>query len=214
MTKVNLNEKLIHSKLYVLLSNIGTKPILLEKARQVLDGGADIIQLREKLLPDKEFFSIAEDLLNLTFNAGAILIINDRVHIAKQIDADGVHLGQEDIKIEVARSILGEDKIIGISTHNFKQALEARNSCADYIAIGPVFTTQTKDYEPDIGTEITHEVAKNLEIPTFAIGGINLSNIDQVIMTGISKVAISSAIVDSKDVANSTRKFKNKLIRT
>ena len=214
MEKVILNEQLIHSKLYVLLSNIGTKETLLEKARQVLNGGADIIQLREKSLPDKQFASIAEDLLNLTFNAKAILIINDRVHIASQIDADGVHLGQEDMEIEAARSILGEDKIIGISTHNFKQALDAKNSCADYIAIGPVFPTQTKaSYEPVIGTEITQEVARNLEIPTFAIGGITISNINQVMMAGISRVAISSAIVDSENVANSAKEFKRILIR-
>lgn len=212
MAILSLNEKLLRSKLYVLLSNISSKHSILETARLVLDGGADIIQLREKLLPDKDFISIAKDLLNLTSRNETTLIINDRVQLAKQIDAEGVHIGQTDMKIDEARSIVGNRKIIGVSTHDLKQAIEAEKNGADYIAIGPIFPTGTKDYEPAIGATIANEVSKNIKIPVFAIGGINLSNINQVLKTGISKIAISSAIVNSKDVTNITRKFKVKLL--
>lgn len=204
-----LYEKLSHARLYVLLSNISSKHSVLETARFVLDGGADIIQLREKLLPDKDFISIAEDLLRLTSKTEAALIINDRVHIAKLVNAAGAHIGQNDMKIDKARYILGAKKIIGVSTHSLKQAIEAEKDGADYIAIGPIFPTGTKDYEPVIGAEIASEVLINVKIPIFAIGGINLSNIGQVLKTGISKISVSSAIINSKDAAVSTKKFRD-----
>ncbi|MGR3318648.1 MAG: thiamine phosphate synthase [Candidatus Anammoxibacter sp.] len=212
MSIPGLNEKLAQSRLYVLLSNITSKHTILETAKCVLDGGADVIQLREKLLSDKDFIAVAEDLLNLTARTGAILIINDRVQIAGQIGADGVHIGQDDMEIDEARAILGEKKIIGVSTHNLEQALKAERSGADYIAIGPAFPTKTKDYEPVIGLKAAKAVAGNVKIPIFAIGGVNMSNIDKVLDTGIFRVAISSAIINSGDITNITKEFKDKLL--
>ena len=207
-----VKNRLSQSRLYVLLSNITVKNSILETARLVIDGGADIIQLREKLLPDKDFVAIAEELLNLTARTEAILIINDRVQIAGQIGADGVHIGQDDMGIDEARAIFGENKIIGVSTHNLEQALKAETSGADYIAIGPAFPTKTKDYEPAIGLKEAKAVAGSVKAPIFAIGGINMSNIDKVLETGIFRVAVSSAIADSGDVREATRVFRGKLV--
>ncbi|MGR3219927.1 MAG: thiamine phosphate synthase, partial [Candidatus Anammoxibacter sp.] len=120
--------------------------------------------------------------------------------------------GQDDMEIDEARAILGEKKIIGVSTHNLEQALKAERSGADYIAIGPAFATKTKDYEPVIGLKEANTVAGNVKIPIFAIGGVNMSNIDKVLDTGIFRVAISSAIINSGDITNITKEFKDKLL--
>lgn len=213
MKIISQKKRLSRSKLYVLLSNINEKRTILNIALEVLDGGADIIQLREKQLSDNELMSIAGDLQELTSKAKKLLIINDRVQIAKNIGADGVHLGQDDMNINDARKILGDKIIVGISTHNVKQALDAQNAGADYIAVGPIFPTKTKDYEPVAGIKFAQDVVKNINLPIFAIGGINQLNITRVLETGIFKVAISSAIIESPDITRATKEFKLMLQR-
>lgn len=215
---MTLKDKLHNSKFYVLLSNINSKHIIIEKTKLLLDGGADIIQLREKTLPDNEFMNIANELQKLISKYETIFIVNDRVNLAEKIQADGVHIGQNDMKTEGVRQILQKDKIVGISTHNIKQFKEASESMADYIAIGPIFPTTTKKHEPTVGIAFAQEVKKYVQIngnetkkhnkPIFAIGGINNSNIKQVLKTGITRVAISSAIVAASDIKKNTKEFK------
>lgn len=218
---MNLKKRLSQAQLYVLLSNINSRSSVLDTAKLVIEGGADIIQLREKYLSDKDFSIIAQDLRDLTSHTRTILIINDRVQIARTIEADGVHVGQHDMQVNNARGVLGEEKIIGVSTHTLRQAQEAQQIGADYIAIGPIFPTKTKEYEPPRGIGLAREVIeaisfqdptlKQCDMPIFAIGGITLSNIDQILKTGICRVAISSAIVNSEDVISTTKRFKCKL---
>jgi len=212
-----LKEKLLNAKLYLLLSNISDKKLILEKAKLALDGGADIIQLREKSISDKDYILIARDLQTLASETNAIFIVNDRVNIARDINADGIHIGQDDMEPDKVKEIIGPEKIIGVSTHNIDQALAALKSQADYIGIGPVFPTKTKSYEPVAGLGFVNRVVKTFMLnndtlnktPVFAIGGITLSNIDQVLQTGISRVAVSSAIIDSDDIAGTTKEFKS-----
>ncbi|MEE9604819.1 MAG: thiamine phosphate synthase [Candidatus Scalindua sp.] len=205
-------KKSLHGvRLYVLIdSNIATKSVE-ETARLVIDGGADAIQLREKAISDEEFIPLAREIHDIAAQRGTLLIINDRVDVAKEVNAEGVHLGQQDINISEARDVIGNEKIIGVSTHNVEQARQAQKEGADYIAIGPVYPTGTKINEPPVGLEVVREVAKEISIPFVVIGAITLENLDEVLKTGATRVAICSAIISSKDILSSTRQFKDKL---
>tara|TARA_B100000959_G_C14890717_1_gene586587 strand:- start:356 stop:1003 length:648 start_codon:yes stop_codon:yes gene_type:complete len=205
------NDFLNRIKLYILISSsIAAKPII-ETTRLVIDGGADAIQLREKTISDSEFITLASEVRDITTNSDTLLIINDRVHVAREVNADGVHLGQQDMSILEARDIIGNQKIIGVSTHSVVQAKQAQKDGADYIAIGPIYPTKTKDYEPSVGIKIIREILGTVNIPFIAIGAITLENIDDVLKAGASKVAVCSAIIGSKDIYSSTRQFKEEL---
>ncbi len=199
-------------RLYVLISsNIATKSVK-EITKLVIDGGADAIQLREKTMTDSHFISLAGEIHDITCKSKTLLIINDRVNIAKELNADGVHLGQHDMGISEARNIIGNDKIIGISTHNIEQARQAQNEGADYVAVGPIYPTKTKDYEPPVGSGLIQEVAKEINIPLVAIGAITLNNLDEVLKAGATSVAVCSAIINSENILSSTKQFKDKLV--
>lgn len=211
MTK---KDHLHRMRLYVLISGKIAARSVNETARLVIDGGADAIQLREKTISDDELISLAGEIRDITAKRGTLLIINDRVRVAGGVNADGVHLGQHDMSITEAREIIGNEKIIGVSTHNITQARQAQEDGADYIAIGPVYPTTTKDYEPSIGLEVIQELSREINIPFLAIGAITLENLDEVLKAGASKVAVCSAIIGSDDIALTTRRFKEKLNRT
>jgi thiamine-phosphate pyrophosphorylase len=168
--------------------------------------------LREKTISDGGFISLAREIHDVAAKRGTLLIINDRVDVAKEVDAEGVHLGQQDISISEARDVIGNEKIIGVSTHNIEQARQAQKEGADYIAIGPAYPTHTKINEPPVGLEVVQEVAKEISIPFVVIGAITLKNLDEVLKTGATRVAVCSAIISSKDITSSTRQFKDKLI--
>ena len=199
------------TRLYVLISsNITTKSVT-ETARLVIDGGADAIQLREKTISDREFISLAGEVRDITTKRGSLLIINDRVHVAREINADGVHLGQQDMSVLEARDIIGNEKIIGVSTHSIIQARQAQKDGADYIAIGPIYPTKTKGYEPSIGIEIIQKISGAVNIPIIAIGAITLENLEEVLQAGASRIAVCSAIISAQDILSTTRQFKDKL---
>lgn len=201
---------LVGARLYVILTSHLCKRPILETARLVLEGGADILQLREKDMPDGDFLRLALELKELTTKKGKLFIVNDRPHIALESRADGVHLGQGDMPINEARKILGNDIIIGLSAHSLEQARLAHKEGADYLGIGPIFSTQTKPEEQPIGTEILHRV-RRLPIPCFAIGGINLENVEEVVRGGQGRIAVCSAVISQDDVLNMTRKFSRQL---
>ena len=208
---LKMSEVLHRIRLYVLISSsIATKSVK-ETASLVIDGGADAIQLREKTISDSEFISLAGEVRDITTRSGTLLIINDRVHVAREINADGVHLGQQDMSVLAARDIIGNEKIIGVSTHSIIQARQAQKDGADYIAIGPIYPTRTKEYEPSIGIEIIQEISSVVSIPFIAIGAITLENLDEVLQAGASRVAVCSAIIGSKDIYSSTKQYKDKL---
>jgi len=201
-------------RLYVLISNsIATKSVK-EASRLVIDGGADAIQLREKTISDSQFITLAREVRDITTKRESLLIINDRIHIAREVNADGVHLGQQDMCALEARDIIGNEKIIGVSTHSITQAKQAQKDGADYIAIGPIYPTSTKDYEPSVGIEIIREISGAVSIPFIAIGAITLDNLDVVLKAGASRIAVCSAIMGTEDIYSTTRQFKEKLGET
>lgn len=166
-----------------------------EIVRMMLAGGAAFIQLRDKEASAKELLDAARKCLPLTRAAGAKLIINDRVDVALTADADGVHLGQDDLSVEEAREILGEEKIIGVSTHSLDQFRAALETSANYVAVGPVFPTKTKeDPAPVVGLELVTEAKKLADRPLVAIGGITVERTPEVIAAGADSVAVISAL--------------------
>lgn len=172
-----------------------------EQVRRLAAGGASLIQIREKTLSTKDFYNEAEAALKVARQLGVRLIINDRVDIALALHADGVHLGQEDLDPECARRLLGANALIGVSTHNLAQAIEASKSSADYVAFGPIFQTGTKsDTSPVVGLAGLKDVREAIrEKPLVAIGGINLSNAPQVMTNGADSVAVIRCILSDPD---------------
>lgn len=184
---------------------------MLEVMEEAIRGGADIIQLRDKRSSKRDILAKAKALRELTARYGVTFIVNDHLDIALAADADGVHLGQDDLPLPEARKIMG-DKIIGISTHRIEEARQAEADGADYIGVGPVFATQTKeDVTAPVTTEYVRQVASEINIPFVAIGGIKLHNVDQVIAAGAERICVVSEIVGSHDVAGTCRKFVEKL---
>lgn len=195
--------------LYAIIEN-SLRPSLsnTEIAKQVLAGGAKIVQLRGKDLFSKELLEQAREISDITRKAGAVFIVNDRADIALLSDADGVHLGQDDLPVAAARKILGKSRLIGISTHNLEQALKAEQEGADYIGFGPVFDTTTKaDAEEAKGIDALAELKRRVSIPVVAIGGITLENLREVINRGADCAAVISAIVKADDIEERTKEF-------
>ena len=189
---------------------VGRNPIEMVAAQ--IKGGADVVQLREKNMPKREKLELGFEIRNLTTQKDVLFIVNDDLDLALILEADGVHLGQDDIPIRYARPLL-QDKIIGISTHSLEQAREAIDSGADYIGIGPVFKTETKiKADPVIEIDLILKVKKLSSIPVIAIGGIGEKNIDLLVNRGIKRAAIISDILSSKDIEAKTRTLKKKLI--
>ena len=181
-----------------------------EQVKRLTRGGAKLIQLREKYDSPKDFYEQAKDALEIARKYDVKIIINDRVDIALALKADGVHLGQDDISPEYARKILGEKAIIGFSTHNLKQAVEAVKLPIDYVAIGPIFATKTKG-NPDkiIGIEMIKKVREAIgDFPLVAIGGIGLRNFREVLNAGADSVAIISDLLSEADkITEKLREF-------
>ena len=174
-----------------------------------LSGGVDIIQLREKKSNARRIIELGHKIRQLTSMYNALFIVNDRVDIAKIVKADGVHLGQDDVEIDYAKEILGNDKIIGISTHERKQAIKAVEQGADYIGVGPVFETPTKPGRKSVGLDYVKWASENvIDIPFYAIGGINQENVRDVIEFGAKNIAVVRAIINATSPKEATIKFK------
>lgn len=182
-------------------------------AEALLQGGADILQLRAKGLPDSEIAAIAREVLPLCRAAGVPFIINDYPRIAATVGADGVHIGQDDGSIDVARSIVGPGAIVGKSTHSIAQAVNAAAEKPDYIGFGPLFATPTKpDYTP-IGIEEIARVHELVSCPVFCIGGIKPHNLDEVLSRGAGRVVIVSGLLQADNPLEETRRIKARLLK-
>ncbi|WP_096184209.1 thiamine phosphate synthase [Effusibacillus lacus] len=207
--------RFLDSRLYVITGSAFLKGRKLEDViLQAIGGGADCIQLREKDVSSRELLEMAVLLRKLTKETGTTFIVNDRVDIAQAVGADGVHLGQQDLPIAVAREILGPDKIIGISTHDSKEAIEAERSGANYIGLGPVHPTPTKsDAEPAIGLQGIREVCRHVSIPVVAIGGIKQKDVEDIIRSGASGVAVISAVIGADDVHAAAKAMRDAVDR-
>ena len=183
-----------------------------EVVRESIAGGAKIIQLRDKIATTRKLIEIGEKLREITLKAGVIFIVNDRVDIALSVDADGVHLGEDDMPIAYARKILGEGKIIGISVDNVEKAKIAEAEGADYIALGPIFSTKKKiNAGEPVGVEEIKKVKSIVRLPVIAIGGINLQNIQLVAMAGADSVAVISAVVGAPDIRRAMKELVEKM---
>jgi len=164
-------------------------------------GGVTLVQLREKYASTREFYQIAKEVKKVTDYYKVPFLINDRLDIAQAVDADGVHLGQSDMPINIARKILGKDKIIGISAGNVDEALEAEKNGADYVGIGAIFFTGTKkDIDTPIGIEGLREIYNSINIPAVAIGGVNETNFKEVLSTGVDGISVISAILGKNNI--------------
>ncbi|WP_227934994.1 thiamine phosphate synthase [Alkalihalobacillus deserti] len=173
---------------------------LIEVMEQAIRGGVDIIQLRDKSSSKREVLKKAKALRELTRKYGVTFIVNDHIDVALAVDADGIHIGQDDLPLAEARKIVG-DKIIGISTHKLEEALEAEAGGADYIGVGPIFHTNSKvDVVDPVTTAYVKQVADEITIPFVAIGGIKLHNVDQVLQAGATRICMISEIVGADDI--------------
>jgi len=209
---MNKKQRLSKANLYVIADKKICKDKNIEKVViQAIEGGAEMIQYRDKESTDREFLKVASVLQNICQRRKIAFIINDRVDIAAYLKPDGVHLGQDDLPLKIARKILGSSKIIGISTKNIEQAKEAEKHGADYVGIGPIFDTSTKQIEKPIGLEIIRQANEHLKIPFFPIGGINLENLDQVIQAGSKRIAVGSAVISANDVKTATKNLAEKI---
>jgi len=182
-------------------------------AEAAIRGGADVLQLRDKEASDEEFLAKARSLLSLTRRLGVPLLINDRLQLARECGADGVHLGQEDGSLAEARRILGEGTLIGRSTHNPEQALAAEREGFDYVGIGPIYATPTKPASAPVGLDLVRFAAARLKIPFVAIGGIDKSNIREVSDAGAGCVAVVRALLGSDDPKNAARTLLREMKR-
>jgi thiamine-phosphate pyrophosphorylase len=180
------------------------------QVKEALRGGANIIQYRDKNSSKEILLQTASKLKEICDEENAIFIINDYVDIAYAVDADGVHIGQDDMAYEQARSLI-KDKIIGVTVHNVEEAIKAERMGADYLGASPIFSTNTKkDAGKAMGLELLKEIKKSVNIPIVAIGGINIDNVDSVIKAGADSVCAISATVIG-DTANNVKIFVNKL---
>jgi len=178
---------------------------------EMIDGGVDLIQLRAKAQTPVEIAPLVAKLHRATQERGIPLIINDHPEIARDVAAEGVHVGQDDVPIAKAREIAGANCVVGKSTHSVDQAIRAFSEGADYIGFGPIFATPTKpDYSP-IGLDEIRRVHDAVRIPIFCIGGIKLENLPDVIAAGARRVAIVSGLLQAKDIASYARSAKKLL---
>lgn len=181
---------------------------LYEQVEDSLKGGATFIQLREKNLDDETFMEEAVALKELCAKYKVPFVINDNVEIAKAMDADGVHVGQSDMEAGDVRTLLGPDKILGVSAQTVEQALLAESKGADYLGVGAVFTTGSKDDADDVSHETLKAICEAVKIPVIAIGGIGAHNVMQLKGTGICGIAVISAIYAQKDIVSAAANLK------
>lgn len=185
----------------------------LSQVEQAINSGVTVFQLREKNTDYEHFKDIALKIKPICKAHGVPLIINDNVKLAKEIDADGVHLGQNDLDIKAAREYLGADKIIGVSAHNVKEAQAAESGGADYLGSGAAFVTSTKTDAGAIDHKVLSDVAHSVRIPVVAIGGITGGNISRLEGLGLDGVAVVSAIFAAKDIPSAVNELKAKAER-
>lgn len=187
---------------------------LKEVVKESLDGGVTFVQLREKTLEDEKFLEEARELKELCKKYNVPFVINDNVDIAIAMDADGVHVGQSDMEAGDVRVKLGPDKIIGVSAENVEQAVLAEKRGADYLGVGAVFPTGSKEDAADVSYETLKAICEAVSIPVIAIGGINEGNVSKLAGSGIVGVAVISAIYAAKDIKKATEDLKAETLRT
>ncbi len=189
---------------------LGTES-LYSQVKKAIDGGVTFVQLREKELAQEAFYKEALEIQALCREKNIPFVINDNVALAKEIDADGVHVGQEDMEAGDVRSLLGPDKIIGVSAHSVEEALLAEKRGADYLGVGAAFSTNSKKDVSCISHETIRDICQAVQIPVIAIGGINEINVEELKGSGICGVAVISAIFAKKDITGAARTLRERV---
>jgi thiamine-phosphate pyrophosphorylase len=203
--------RLARARLYVLVDGAASVDAFRRLVEGLVAAEVGVIQLREKRLADRELLERARLLAELTRDAQTLFVMNDRPDLAVLAGADGVHVGQDELSVKDARRILGLRGLIGVSTHSLEQARAAVLDGANYIGVGPTFPSGTKQFAEFTGLELLRTVAVEVRLPAFAIGGITLENVGDVLSTGIDRIAVSGAIVGAVDPGQAAVQFKSAL---
>ena len=190
---------LIDLSLYLVTNNSEDEEKFLNIIEESIKGGVSVVQLREKNAETLDFYNLALKVKEITRKYNVPLIINDRIDIALAIDADGVHVGQSDIPAKIARSMIGEDKILGVSAATIKEAAKAQLDSTDYIGVGAVYPTNTKDDASAVSKKELKEIVESVNIPVVAIGGITKENVCELRDSGISGISVVSAIMNAQN---------------
>jgi len=206
LTQFNRRE-LADRRLYLLATEALCPRGLGPAVRAALAGGVAIVQLREKEMPERRLLQVARRVRVWTRETGALFIMNDRADLAVAADADGVHVGQDELPVKEARAIVGPRRLVGVSTHTIEQARRAVLDGADYLGVGPVFPSATKSFDSLAGLEFVRQVAAEISLPWFAIGGINAENIAAVVEAGAQRIAVSQSILSVEDPAAAATKL-------
>lgn len=188
---------------------------VMDVVKKALEGGADVIQMREKNIPGRGLVELGEMIRKETKNYKADFIVNDRVDVALAVKADGVHIGQDDIPLEYVRKIIGNEMFVGLSAATREEALEAGKKGVDYIGLGPIFKTASKTDTAvnEIGLEGLKEIRQFLNTPLVAIGGIDHKNAHKVIESGADSIAVISAVTSAEDIKKATQELKKIILK-
>jgi thiamine-phosphate pyrophosphorylase len=206
-------QRLAGARLYVLIDGRDSKQQLADLAGPLIAAGVDVFQLRDKHLSDRELLARARLLRQLTRGTETLLVVNDRPDLAVLADADGVHVGQEELSVKDARAIVGTDRLVGVSTHSLDQARQAVLDGANYIGCGPTFPSSTKTFDRFPGLDLLRAVAQQIRLPAFAIGGITPDNVGQVLEAGFGRVAVGAAVTSAADPAAAARSLRQEVAR-
>ena len=201
-------------RLYVLVDGCSRTDEFEALISSLVEAGVDILQLRDKTLGDRELLDRARCLRELTLDSNTLFVMNDRPDLAALARADGVHVGQEELSIRDVRQIVGSRMLVGVSTHNLDQARRAVLEGASYLGVGPMFPSGTKAFSEFPGLEFARSVAAEIRLPAFAIGGIGLENVDEVLATGIERVAVSGAVVSAESPEHAAQDLLDRLKAT
>lgn len=204
-------QRLAEAHLYVLVDAAESESSFARFVQSLFQQGVDMVQLRDREVDDRTLISRARMGTEIARNCGGLFIVNDRADLALASDADGVHVGQDELPTEVARQIVGPDRLVGVSTHSIAQAQSAASEGADYIGCGPVFPGRTKSFDQYVGTQFLTEVSERIDLPAFAIGGIDLSNVREVVQAGIDRIAVTGVVRDADNPTAVIRQLCNEL---
>ncbi len=208
-------DRLSDCRLYVLITGAENEDTFIQQIRQLALANVDVIQLRDKHLDDRQLLQrgrlLRQTLQELQLTRLPLFVMNDRPDLAVLCQADGVHVGQSELPVSVVRQIVGSTMLIGVSTHSVEQAQQAVLDGASYIGVGPTFPSQTKSFAQFTGLELLQSVAAQIKLPAFAIGGITLQNLPQVLSTGFQRVAVSAAIQQAADPMQAIQLFRQQL---
>ncbi|MBC8290135.1 MAG: thiamine phosphate synthase, partial [Planctomycetes bacterium] len=213
LTAVSIGQRLEGRSLYLLLTRELCQLDWEIVLREAIAGGVGIVQIREKSMADGELLAHSRCVREITRESGTLLIMNDRPDLAVLADCDGVHVGQEELSVRDVRRIAGPDRLVGVSTHSIEQARQAVLDGASCLGIGPVFPSQTKQFEEFAGLDFVSQVADEISLPAFPIGGIDGENLDKVLAAGASRIAVSGAVCRSQNPRQAAADLCGKLAR-